>query len=147
MPFDLKAGANQPIWVDLLVPPTAAAGQYSGIYTVTSDQGKSTGPIALTVWNFTLPNSPALKSSFLFFQAGTLAAQQELLRNKISPLSTNPKDQALLMKEHGLSATHTGPFSGADVGHCTMSPAPSVSHFKALAAAQTAWPDAVQLQR
>jgi hypothetical protein len=40
------------------------------------------------------------------------------------------------MKEHGLSATSTGPFSGADIGRCAMSPAPSVSHFKTLAAAQ-----------
>jgi hypothetical protein len=136
VPFDLKAGVNQPIWVDLLVPETAPPGQYSGTYTVTSDQGQFTGPIAVTVWNFTLPKSPALKSSFLFFKEGTLAAQQELLRNRISPLSTNPKDQPVLMKEYGLSATHTGPFSGADVGRCNMSPAPPVSRFKALAAAQ-----------
>jgi hypothetical protein len=136
VPFDLKAGNNQPIWVDLLVPRTAPAGQYTGTYTVTSKQGDVTGPISLTVWNFTLPATPALKSAFLFFQAGTLAAQQELLRNKLSPLSTNPKDQPSLMKEYGLGVTHTGPFSGADVGHCSMSPAPSVSQFKALAAAQ-----------
>jgi hypothetical protein len=136
VPFNLKSGTNQPIWVDLLVPRTAKPGKYSGIYTVTSDQGNVTGPISLTVWNFTLPTTPALKSSFLFFQAGTLAAQQELLRNKLFPLSTSPADQALLVKEHGLGATSTGPFSGADVGRCAMSPAPSASHFKALAAAQ-----------
>jgi Glycoside hydrolase 123 N-terminal domain/Glycoside hydrolase 123, catalytic domain len=135
VPFDLKANNNQPIWVDLLVPRTAKAGAYSGTYTVTSKQGTATGPISLTVWNFALPESPALKSSFLFFQSGTRAAQAELLRNKISPASTNPADQAAL-KEYGLSVANTGPFSGADVGRCNMSPAPSVSRFKALAAAQ-----------
>ena len=136
VPFDLKAGNNQPIWVDLLVPKTAAPGQYTGTYTVTSNQGNFVGSIALTVWNFTLPSAPSLKSAFLFFQAGTLASQQELMRNKIFPLSTNPKDQSLLIKDYGLSATHTGPFSGADVGHCSMSPAPPVSYFKSLASAQ-----------
>jgi hypothetical protein len=35
------------------------------------------------------------------------------------------------MKGRGLNATDTGPFSGADVGNCKMSPAPSVSQFKA----------------
>jgi hypothetical protein len=136
VPFDLKAGTNQPIWVDLLVPRDARAGAYSGSYTVSSNQGNFTGQIRVTVWNFTLPASPSLKSSFLFFQAGTLAAQRELLRNKLSALSTNPRDQARLMKENGLSATHIGPFSGADIGRCSMAPAPSAAQFKALAAAQ-----------
>jgi hypothetical protein len=136
VPFDLKAGANQPIWVDLLVPRTAEAGKYTGTYTVTSSQGSSTGQIALTVWHFALPATPTLKSSFLFFQAGSLAADKELLRNKLSPLSINPNDQARLMKEYGLSATHIGPFSGADVGRCSMSASPSAAQFKSLAAAQ-----------
>lgn len=136
VPFDVKAGNNQPIWVDLFVPRNAEPGKYSGNYTVTSDQGSFTGPISLRVWNFTLPAAPTLKSSFLFFQAGTVDAQRELLRNKISPLSTSSTDQARLMKENGLSATQTGPFSGADVGRCNMSPAPSVNQFKSVAAAQ-----------
>ena len=136
VPFDLKATTNQPVWVDLEVPRTAEPGIYTGTYTVTSNQGDVTGPIKLTVWNFALPKTPFLKSSFLFFQAGTLAAQEELLRNKVAPLSTNPKDQAMLIKEHGLGATQTGPFSGADIGNCKMSPAPSVSQFKSLAASQ-----------
>ena len=136
VPFDVKAGNNQPIWVDLLVPTSAQPGKYSGAYTVTSNQGNFTGSISVKVWNFALPATPALKSSFLFFQAGTRNAQRELLRNRISPLSTNPADQALLMKENGLSATQAGPFSGADVGRCAMSPAPPVSHFKSVASAQ-----------
>ena len=102
---------------------------------MTSKQGTTTGAVSLTVWNFSLPAAPALKSSFLFFQSGTRAAQAELLRNKISPASGNPADQAAL-KEYGLSVANTGPFSGADVGRCNMSPAPSASHFKALAATQ-----------
>jgi hypothetical protein len=136
VPFDVKAGNNQPVWVDLLVPRNAEPGKYSGNYTVTSDQGSFTAPISLRVWNFALPAAPALKSSFLFFQAGSVDAERELLRNKISPLSTGSADQARLMKEYGLSATQTGPFSGADVGRCNMSPAPSVNQFKSVAAAQ-----------
>ena len=49
----------------------AKPGKYTGTYTVTSNQGKFTGQISLKVWNFALPTAPALKSSFLFFQAGT----------------------------------------------------------------------------
>ena len=94
VPFDVKAGNNQPIWVDLLVPRSAEPGKYTGTYTLTSSQGNFTGTVSLKVWNFALPASPTLKSTFLFFQAGTVAAQRELLRNKLSPLATNPADQA-----------------------------------------------------
>ena len=58
-----------------------------------------------------------------------MEAQQELLRNKLSPSAT-PASQMPLMKGRGLTATDTGPFSGADVGNCKMAPAPSVSQFK-----------------
>ena len=136
LPYDLKPGSNQPIWVDLQVPRSAEPGVYTGTYSVISDHGNVTGPVSVTVWNFALPNTPFLKSSFLFFQAGTLAAQKELLRNKLTPLSTSPKDQQPLIQDYGLGSTQTGPFSGADVGNCKMSPAPSVSQFKAAAAAQ-----------
>jgi hypothetical protein len=128
-PFEVKSGANQPIWVDLLVPENAAAGKYTGTYSVTSDQGRFTGLVSLTVWNFALPTTPSLKSAFLFSHAGTLEAQQELLRHKLSPSAT-PATQMPLMKGRGLTATDTGPFSGADVGNCKMAPAPSVSEFK-----------------
>src|SRR5262245_13357884 len=51
VPFEVKAGNNQPIWVDLLVPRGAAAGDYTGSYTISSDQGNTTGSIKLKVWN------------------------------------------------------------------------------------------------
>jgi Domain of unknown function (DUF4091) len=129
VPFDVKSGANQPIWVDLLVPQNAKNGDYTGTYTVTSNEGNVTGTIALTVWNFSLPTTPSLKTSFLFSHAGTLEAQKELLRNKISPSAT-PAVNMPLLSGRGLNATDTGPFSGADIGNCRMSPAPDVNEFK-----------------
>jgi len=135
VPFSVGGNANQPIWVDVFVPRTAAAGLYSGTYTVTSTQGTASGSISLQVWNFTLPVKSTLKSSFLYWTAGSLAAQQELLRNKISPASVSTANQPGLMGL-GLAQNNTGPFSGADVSTCTMSPAPSVATFKALALAQ-----------
>jgi hypothetical protein len=135
-PFDVSAGQNQPIWVDLTIPRSAAPGTYTGIYNVTSNAGNFTGRVSVKVWNFELPQAPTLKSSFLFFQAGSVEAERELLRNKISPQYTNPADQPALMKENGLSVTQAGPFSGADIGRCNMSPAPSVGQFKSMAAKQ-----------
>lgn len=64
-PFDVEADRNQPIWVDLLVPSDAAPGDYQGAITVTA-QGKPAASIAvrLTVWDFTLPDRPSMRSNF-----------------------------------------------------------------------------------
>lgn len=136
VPFNLSAANNQPIWVDVLVPRDAAPGQYIGTWTVTSDQGNATGSVALTVWNFTLPLQPSLKSAFLFWNNSSLAANEELLRNKIAPYRTDASTQQNLMTNYGLSTAGLSFWSGADNSTCTMSAAPSVADLKASAAAQ-----------
>jgi hypothetical protein len=136
VPFNLQANRNQPIWVDVLVPRGAAAGQYTGTFTVRSDQGTTNGAVALTVWNFALPMTPTLKSSFLLWQADGLFAQQELLRHKLSPQKSNVLDQRNLMSNLGLGSVGLPFWSGADMSNCTMAAAPPVSSFLAAATAQ-----------
>ncbi len=135
-PFTVGASKNQPIWVDVLVPRTAAAGEYTGTYTVTSDQGSVTGQIRLTVWNFTLPLKPSLKSSFLYWTASSNAAIQELLRHKINPERTPTSSQRAMIDNYGLTMQETGYWSGADIGSCSMSAAPSVTALRSVAQAQ-----------
>lgn len=135
-PFSATAGQNVPIWVDLLIPANAVAGQYAGSYTVTSDQGSVTGPISVTVWNFSMPLSPYLKSSFLFWTAGNTASIEELLRHRLTPASAATSDESTLMGSFGMNTTDVGYYSGASAGDCSMSPAPSVSQFQSAASAQ-----------
>ncbi len=66
VPFDLADGLNQPLWIDVLVPSTAPAGDYTAILTVSSDLGSNDLAVTLTVWDFTLPDAPSLRSSFWF---------------------------------------------------------------------------------
>src|SRR5579885_1228283 len=134
-PFNLGGNSNQPIWVDVLVPPAATAGVYAGTYTVTSDQGTASGTVSLTVWNFALPATPALKSSFAYWVDGNLNTDKELLRNRVMPVTASLSDQSALMPL-GLGATSLGFSSGAKSGNCSMTPAPSVSQFQTAAAAQ-----------
>jgi hypothetical protein len=64
-PFDLPAHETHGFWVDLYVPTNAAAGEYRGAYRVTADGGKASElPVSLTVWNFTLPQTPSLVTEF-----------------------------------------------------------------------------------
>jgi hypothetical protein len=135
-PFSVAAGNNQPVWVDVYVPPGTSRGAYSGSYVVSTDQGNFTGTVALTVWGFTLPARPALKSSFLVWNTVTEATYEELLRNKLDPLSEPASEQSVMMSSFGLESVGLPFFSGADVSNCTMSPAPSVSAIAASASAQ-----------
>jgi hypothetical protein len=66
-PFEVPPGMNQPLWVDVYVPKDAAPGEYSGTLTVTAQEqapAAATVAIRLTVWDFTLPETPTLRTSF-----------------------------------------------------------------------------------
>ena len=65
VPFDLAEGGNQPIWIDIQIPPDVPAGEYHGTIRV-AEQGLwvASLPITLTVWDFNLPDVPAMGSDF-----------------------------------------------------------------------------------
>ena len=67
-PFSIKANSNQGVWVDILVPKDATAGTYTGNATVTV-AGKvfEKIPIALEVFDFTLPDSTHIKTMFGYY--------------------------------------------------------------------------------
>jgi glycosyl hydrolase family 123 len=132
-PFNVAAGTNQPIWVDIFVPRTAVAGEYGGTFAVTSDQGSASVRVALRVWNFTLPLKPSLQSAFAAAQANGLAIARTLLRNKLSPLAVAPEHAHDLIENFGLRSANLGLWSGADVSYCTMSPAPAAHEVRATA--------------
>ncbi len=136
VPFNLQAGHNQPIWVDVFVPREAQAGRYQGVFKVTCDQGAFAGNITLNVWNFTLPLKPSLKSSFLVWSAPNLPAIQELLRNRLNPSKSPPDQQPVLIDSLGLASADLGFWSGADISHCTMTPAPSPARLTRALSAQ-----------
>jgi hypothetical protein len=65
VPFNLPANETHGFWVDLYVPTNAPPGDYHGTYRVTRDGGNYVNiPVALTVWNFALPQTPALVTEF-----------------------------------------------------------------------------------
>jgi glycosyl hydrolase family 123 len=76
-PFDLTSGRNQPIWVEVYVPPETPPGTYKGNVTL-KVQGKTeaTIPVSLKVWNFTLPSTSSFPTTFGF--NGVTAVRQHL---------------------------------------------------------------------
>ncbi len=130
VPFDLVAGSNAVIWVDVFVPPGTAAGSYRGIYDVTSDQGTFEDRICLEVWGFTLPLEPSLKSSFN--GGGTIipGVTEELLSNRIMPDTVDPANEEIFINQYGLNATDLGFFSGVSYGQCNASEPPSLARIE-----------------
>jgi len=57
--FDIAAGENQSVWVDVYIPKTVPAGSYEGTITILED-GEATReiPVELFVHDFTLPDLP-----------------------------------------------------------------------------------------
>lgn len=64
-PFRLSRGRNQPLWIEIFVPPHTIPGTYSGKATITfQDLPVVAIPITLHVWDFGLPSTSSLKTSF-----------------------------------------------------------------------------------
>jgi hypothetical protein len=65
VPCTVYPGFNQPFWVDVFVPAETPPGEYHGAVTVKArGQEPVHVPVHLTVWNFTLPETPTVKSHF-----------------------------------------------------------------------------------
>jgi hypothetical protein len=133
LPFSLKPQYNQPIWVDVFVPRNVPSGEYTGKLIVRSDQGQTESKVVLKVWNFELPLKPSLKSSFELWYNKTKNANEELLKHKLMPKNTNPKDQQALIQQ-GLASTSLGYWSGANISTCKMRSLPSLEEFRQAAA-------------
>ena len=64
-PFDIAPNSNQPLWIDVLTPRDAIPGEYTGAITISAEGIRPQRvPIKLTVWDFTLPETPSMRTHF-----------------------------------------------------------------------------------
>lgn len=76
-PFDVKAGESRAIWVEVHVPADAPPGVYNGAVTIETNEGQAEIPVALTVWDFDLPSTSSLRTSFGLAYGTTRAAHRK----------------------------------------------------------------------
>lgn len=124
VPFNLAENMNQPIWVDVFIPRDIQAGQYTGVFSVTSDQGNVDIQLILNVWNFELPLKPSFTAITQLWNAGRKETYAELLKHKYNPYFVRSCMEGELIDEHGLMALDTGFWSGSDYGNCSPMPSP-----------------------
>jgi hypothetical protein len=78
-PFRLQDRRNQPIWIDVYVPPDTPPGTYVGSITITAAEArKAVIPVSVHVWPFTLPSTSSFPTTFGF--SGISAARQHFGR-------------------------------------------------------------------
>jgi hypothetical protein len=57
--------SNQPLWVGVLMPNDAAPGEYTGTITISAAGIRPHRvPIQLTIWDFTSPQTPSMRTHF-----------------------------------------------------------------------------------
>ena len=66
-PFSLISGRSQPVWIEVFVPPSTPPGLYRGeISVLIAGKSESKIPLNLEVWNFELPSTSSLTTTFGF---------------------------------------------------------------------------------
>lgn len=108
VPFDLPAEQTQGFWVDVYVPPDMVPGEYRGLFRVTTSGGSATTvPVSLTIWSFTLPQTPTLVTEFgspgmgdYYHQLAKKAGEPEAVDWAAVEMQCNR-----LLKEHCFNAT------------------------------------------
>jgi hypothetical protein len=134
-PFDLSAGALQPVWVTVRVPPAAEPGEYRGnIIIAPGNAPGTTVPLIVQVWDFPLPRTTHLKTAFALFETeiaawnGWKELPQEtrrqwyefLLERRINPTNiysmdpVPPENLMPLCAKRGLNAYNLGVFDSGD---------------------------------
>jgi len=72
MPIEVSKGQHQIIWIDVYIPKTAGAGEYKGIFSITTSEKQTVEmPVTLTVWDFEIPDAPTHRNHFGTFSGIT----------------------------------------------------------------------------
>lgn len=138
-PYAVRAGRNQPVWVDVSVPYDAGPGTYTGEWSVSARAGgrtvRRTGTVTLRVRTFALPVAPASGSRFSIRRpANRIAAVEDLLlRYRVQPSPATVSREGVL-RRRGLASVDLRYWSGADVDTCRMAAAPTVDELRSATA-------------
>jgi len=86
-PINLKAHQNQPFWITVYAPKNIPAGTYTGKVLLSGNNWKREVPLQVTVWNFTLSDTPHVKSAF-GLSASRIAPYHDVSGNQLKQLMT-----------------------------------------------------------
>ena len=118
MRFNISAGQNQSVWVDIYIPPDAPPGVYDGEVLIQQNGGPNiTVPVQLAVHNFSLPDEPTAKT-MLYFSSSNLN-RRYFGQRYLDPNSTNGVQARQIRDRHfQIAHRHRISLIGDDVDDC-----------------------------
>lgn len=63
-PVSLEPGVNHPFWINIRTAKSVKAGEYTCIVKLESKTWSTAVPVQIRVWNFTLPETTSMRTSF-----------------------------------------------------------------------------------
>ncbi|MBI4979839.1 MAG: DUF4091 domain-containing protein [Spirochaetes bacterium] len=104
-PMNIAAGRNQPLWIRVRVPKTAAAGEYRGVLTLSAPGFSYNAPVIVTVYDFEFPDKVTCESAF------GLGANRALTYHRL----TNDAQKRIVYEKYlsNFSAHHISPYDPA----------------------------------
>jgi hypothetical protein len=98
--FNIAAGHNQSIWVDVYIPPGTAVGTYNGNFVVQAGGTTvQTIPVQLSVYNFSLPDKPSARTMLYY-------SHLNIDHRYLGSASTNSSAQAIQIRDRHYMLAH-----------------------------------------
>lgn len=123
-PYELTSTECQPFYIDIKIPNTAVAGDYTATYTVLTNNGFKKGKINLKVWDITLSQTQVQGSYFLSKTSQNALKIEEAAKNRIFINAIDAEQEEYLNAKYGYNNANLGFWSGADNKNPVMSDAP-----------------------
>ncbi|MBQ5911350.1 MAG: DUF4091 domain-containing protein [Clostridia bacterium] len=135
-PFTLTTEECQPYWIDVEIPRTAEAGEYTATYALQTDSGIQKGTVKLTVWNIELAKE---LSQGVHFRTAQVKTEQRAIiaaQHKMFAPGYDAELEKKLKKEYGLNLSSVSFWSGANEATHTMNAAPKLEKVQSAAASR-----------
>ncbi len=129
-PYTLTEEECQPFWIDVEIPRSAAAGEYTATYALTTDKGIQKGKVKLTVWNIEIAKE---LSQGVHFRSAQVKTEQRAIiaaEHKMFAPGYDSELERKLKDNYGLNLTSVSFWSGANQETLTMNEAPTLDKVK-----------------
>lgn len=104
---NVKAGANQGVWLTLYTPEDTRAGTYTGTVTLTADETVFSVPVTVKVWDFAVPEKSNIRTTFHIFpeylMGGELNNTPEMYKKYVDYLLDYRISTTIMVYPYGVS--------------------------------------------